>query len=60
MDMYRNLIQRKIAVDSRNPSLNYFLPLTKSESLYRDIEALDRVNPNETIKVAILYVGPGQ
>ncbi|KAJ2215174.1 hypothetical protein EV179_002393 [Coemansia sp. RSA 487] len=30
------------------------------QSLFRDILSLDRIHANETIKIALLYVGPGQ
>ncbi|KAJ1931921.1 hypothetical protein GGF37_007231, partial [Kickxella alabastrina] len=60
MRMFCNIIQHKVDFDSQKNSLNYFLPLVKSEALYRDIDALDRIHANETIKIAIIYVGPGQ
>ncbi|KAJ1890613.1 hypothetical protein LPJ66_007372 [Kickxella alabastrina] len=60
MRMFCNITQHKIDFDSQKNSLNYFLPLVKSEALYRDIDALDRIHANETIKIAIIYVGPGQ
>ncbi|KAJ2234626.1 hypothetical protein IWW45_003267 [Coemansia sp. RSA 485] len=60
MNMFRNLIQHRMACDAQKLNLNYFRPLVKSESLYRDLEALDRINPNVTIKIALLYIGPGQ
>ncbi|KAJ2776849.1 hypothetical protein H4R18_005457 [Coemansia javaensis] len=35
-------------------------PLKKSESLYREIKTLERIQARETIKMAVVYVGPGQ
>ncbi|KAJ2874257.1 hypothetical protein GGH93_002546 [Coemansia aciculifera] len=60
MDLFRNLIQHKLVYSARKTTVNYYVPLVKSESLFRDIRALDRIHARETIKVAVLYVGPGQ
>ncbi|KAJ3394024.1 Ral GTPase-activating protein subunit alpha-2 [Entophlyctis sp. JEL0112] len=38
----------------------YMHPLTKTPSLLRDIKGLDKKYGREAIKVALLYVGPGQ
>ncbi|KAJ1650518.1 hypothetical protein GGF38_005808, partial [Coemansia sp. RSA 25] len=45
---------------ARKTTINYYVPLVKSESLFRDIRALDRIHARETVKIAVLYVGPGQ
>lgn len=37
-----------------------FHMLTKSPALFRDIKGLDKTAGRETIKVAVVYVGPGQ
>lgn len=37
-----------------------FHMLTKSPALFRDIKGLDKTTGRETIKVAVIYVGPGQ
>ncbi|KAJ2096329.1 hypothetical protein GGI09_004414, partial [Coemansia sp. S100] len=60
MNLFRNLIQHKLVYSARKTTVNYYVPLVKSESLFRDIRALDRIHARETIKVAVLYVGPGQ
>ncbi|KAJ2064791.1 hypothetical protein GGI17_000767 [Coemansia sp. S146] len=60
MDLFRNLIQHKLVYSARKTTVNYYVPLVKSESLFRDIRALDRIHARETIKIAVLYVGPGQ
>ncbi|KAI9015426.1 hypothetical protein DFJ74DRAFT_680173 [Hyaloraphidium curvatum] len=39
---------------------NNFYMLTKSPALFRDIKGLDKTVGRETIKVAVIYVGPGQ
>ncbi|KAJ2790006.1 hypothetical protein H4R20_007084, partial [Coemansia guatemalensis] len=46
--------------DSHKSTVNYYLPLKKTDSLLRELKALDRVPSQETIKVALFYVGPGQ
>ncbi|KAJ2743803.1 hypothetical protein GGI20_003475, partial [Coemansia sp. BCRC 34301] len=60
MDLFRNLVQHKLVFSARKTTVNYYVPLVKSESLFRDIRALDRIHARETIKIAVLYVGPGQ
>ncbi|KAJ1995724.1 hypothetical protein EDC05_000658 [Coemansia umbellata] len=60
VNLFRSLMQHKMAFNYNNTMPCYFLPLAKSESLYRDIRSLDRIHAHETIKVALLYVGPGQ
>ncbi|KAJ2487322.1 hypothetical protein EV174_000598 [Coemansia sp. RSA 2320] len=60
MDLFRNLVQHKLVFSARNTTANYYVPLIKSESLFRDIRALDRIHAHETVKIAVLYVGPGQ
>ncbi|KAJ2829465.1 hypothetical protein GGI24_002132 [Coemansia furcata] len=60
MDLFRNLIQHKLVYSARKTTVNYYVPLVKSESLFRDIRALDRIHARETVKIAVLYVGPGQ
>jgi hypothetical protein len=37
-----------------------FCLLQKSNHLFRDLRGLDRVYYREIIKIAVLYVGPGQ
>ncbi|KAJ2457235.1 hypothetical protein GGF42_002798, partial [Coemansia sp. RSA 2424] len=60
MDLFRNLVQHKLVFSARKTTINYYVPLVKSESLFRDIRALDRIHARETVKIAVLYVGPGQ
>ncbi|KAJ2907752.1 hypothetical protein GGI21_003573 [Coemansia aciculifera] len=60
MDLFRSLVQHKLVFSARKTTINYYVPLIKSETLFRDIQALDRIHARETVKVAVLYVGPGQ
>ncbi|KAI8325887.1 hypothetical protein GQ54DRAFT_315524 [Martensiomyces pterosporus] len=60
IDLFREIYQHKSVLDTQSAKVNYYLPLVKSESLYRDIAALDRIYARDTAKVALLYVGPGQ
>ncbi|KAJ3213934.1 Ral GTPase-activating protein subunit alpha-1, partial [Dinochytrium kinnereticum] len=39
---------------------DYFHLLAKSPALYRDIKGLDKKFGRETLKIAVIYVGPGQ
>ncbi|KAJ3191793.1 Ral GTPase-activating protein subunit alpha-2 [Irineochytrium annulatum] len=39
---------------------DYFHLLTKTPALYRDVKGLDRKHGREVMKVAVMYVGPGQ
>ena len=39
---------------------NNFHMLSKSPALFRDIKGLDKTTGRETVKVAVIYVGPGQ
>ncbi|KAJ2788552.1 hypothetical protein H4R21_006974 [Coemansia helicoidea] len=39
---------------------NYMVPLKLTESLKREIRSLNRTHACETIKIALLYVAPGQ
>ncbi|KAJ2847464.1 hypothetical protein IWW36_003844, partial [Coemansia brasiliensis] len=60
MNLFRSQVQHNMGFDVRNTNMNYFLPLKKSDSLLREIKSLDSIHSQEAIKVAILYVGPGQ
>ncbi|KAJ2667057.1 hypothetical protein IW148_000476 [Coemansia sp. RSA 1199] len=60
MDLFRSQVQHNMGFDTTRTNGNYFMPLSKSDALLREINSLDRMRAQETIKIAVLYVGPGQ
>ncbi|KAJ2317443.1 hypothetical protein IWW52_003123 [Coemansia sp. RSA 2704] len=60
MDLFRSQVQHNLGFDARRTNANYFLPLAKSDMLLRELNSLDMMHAQETIKIAVLYVGPGQ
>ncbi|KAJ1875099.1 hypothetical protein LPJ55_000910 [Coemansia sp. RSA 990] len=60
MNLFRSQVQHNMGFDVKNANVNYFLPLKKTETLLRELKLLDSIHARENIKVAILYVGPGQ
>ncbi|KAJ1965780.1 hypothetical protein GGI12_000525 [Dipsacomyces acuminosporus] len=55
-----DLIQQKLVENKLDSIIEHYVPLAKSESLYRDISALDSIYAKDTVKVALFYVGVGQ
>ncbi|KAJ2125925.1 hypothetical protein IW147_000397 [Coemansia sp. RSA 720] len=60
MDLFRSQVQHNMGFDTTRTNGDYFMPLSKSDALLREINSLDRMRAQETIKIAVLYVGPGQ
>ncbi|KAJ2142503.1 hypothetical protein IW136_001941, partial [Coemansia sp. RSA 678] len=60
MDLFRSQVQHNMGFDARKTNGNYFMPLFKSDALLREINSLDRMRAQETVKIAVFYVGPGQ
>lgn len=60
MNLFRDFIEHRLVFKSQRAILNYYVPLVKSDALFRDINALDRIHSCEAIKIAVFYVGPGQ
>ncbi|KAJ2652073.1 hypothetical protein IWW40_001270 [Coemansia sp. RSA 1250] len=60
MNLFRSQVQHNMGFDVKNTNVNYFLPLKKTETLLRELKLLDSIHARENIKIAILYVGPGQ
>ncbi|KAJ2158005.1 hypothetical protein GGF46_004101 [Coemansia sp. RSA 552] len=60
MNLFRSQVQRNMGFGAQRTNMNYYLPLVKSEALYREILSLDQMHAHETLKIALFYVGPGQ